>query len=245
MKIHIWKKILPSLFTLGNILCGFLAINNVIEGSRASMVSAAWWIIIAGIFDALDGKVARITRTSSEFGIELDSIADVISFGVAPAVLIYNFMLYEAGEIGYVVAFLFLAAGAVRLARFNTQATTGGKSHFTGLPIPAAAGIIASYILFTENVWSGLANLDFILALTVLSTLAMVSRFRYSILPRIGFSNRRDRIMSIWFICHILLIARFPSEVFFPTGILYLLSGPMRSFSIPAVNYVLHKVDSR
>ena len=245
MKIHTWKKVLPSLFTLGNILCGFLAINDVVGGSRASMVSAAWWIIIAGILDALDGKVARITRTSSDFGIELDSIADVISFGVAPAVLMYHYMLYEAGKFGYAVAFLFLAAGAIRLARFNTQATTVKKSHFTGMPIPGGAGIIASYVLFTENVWGGLGNLDFLLALTFLCSLAMVSRFRYAVLPRIGFSNRGDRIRSIWFICHILLIARFPDEVCFPTGILYLLSGPVRTFSIPAVNYVTHKIDSR
>ncbi len=244
MKFLNVKKLLPSLFTLGNVLCGFLAIINVIEGSRASMISAAWWIIIAGIFDALDGKVARITGSSSEFGVEFDSIADVISFGVAPAVLIFNYILHEAGKPGYFFAFCFLAAGAIRLARFNISATTGKKNFFTGMPIPAGAGIIATYVLFTENVWGGLANLDFVIALTIFSSLAMVSRFRYSVIPRIGFGTPLDIIRSICFISYIIIIVRFPDEVFFPTGILYLLSGPVKALSAPAVNYVFKKVDS-
>ncbi|MBN1292474.1 MAG: CDP-diacylglycerol--serine O-phosphatidyltransferase [Candidatus Latescibacteria bacterium] len=236
------KRILPSIFTLGNLLCGFLAINNVIEGSYAS---AAWWIIIAGIFDALDGKIARLTGSSSEFGIEFDSIADVISFGIAPAVLIYHYALIEGGRIGYFLAFCFLAAGAIRLARFNLKATTGKKTHFTGMPIPAGAGILASYVLFCENVWNELAQFDIVIVLTILSSLAMVSHFKYNIMPRIGFGTRRDSIRSIWFICHILIIARFPDEVFFPTGILYLISGPIKSLTAPAVNHVFNKADSR
>ena len=236
------KKLLPSLFTLGNLLCGFLAINNVVEGN---VVSAAWWIIIAGIFDALDGKIARLTGSSSEFGIEFDSIADVVSFGIAPAVLLFNYALHEAGSIGYFLAFCFLAAGAIRLARFNLKATTGDKRYFTGMPIPAGAGILASYVLFTENVWGGLGQFDFVVALTIVSSIAMVSRLKYSIMPRIGFGTRRDTIRSIWFISHIIIIARFPDEVFFPTGILYLLSGPVKTLSVPAVSHLFNKVDSR
>ena len=245
MKKYKIIKVLPSIFTLGNVLCGFLAINNIVEGSRVSLISAAWWIIIAGILDALDGKIARITGTSSEFGVELDSIADVISFGVAPAVLIYNYMLYEAGKPGLFLAFCFLAAGAIRLARFNVKATTGKKNSFTGMPIPGGAGILASYVLFTENVWGGLANLDLVIALTVVSAFAMVSRFRYSVLPHIGFGTRKDGIRSILFISLIILVARFPDEVFFPTGILYLLSGPIRFLTAPAVEHVINKVHSR
>ena len=237
-----FKRILPSLFTLGNLLCGFLAINNVVDGSYAS---AAWWIIIAGIFDALDGKVARLFGSSSEFGIEFDSIADVISFGVAPAVLIYQYALNEGGGIGQFLAFCFMAAGAIRLARFNLKATTGKKTHFTGMPIPSGAGILASYVLFCENVWQGLAQFDFVIGLTILSSLAMVSHFKYSVMPRIGFGTRRDSIRSIWFICHILVVARFPDEVFFPTGILYLISGPVMSLTAPAVNHVFNKANSR
>lgn len=245
MKLLKFKKILPTIFTLGNILCGFLALNNVVKGTPASLISAAWWIIIAGILDALDGKVARITGTSSEFGIELDSIADVISFGVAPAILIYHYMLYEAGQVGFILAFFYLAAGSIRLAQFNTIATTGKKNFFTGMPIPAAAGILASYILFTENVWSGLANLDFVIALTFFASLAMLSRFKYSVFPHIGFSTRSEKITSFLFIGQIILVMRFPDEVFFPTGIAYLLSGPVKTLTAPAVHHVFNKVVNR
>ena len=242
MTLYNIKKLLPSVFTIGNLLCGFLAINNVVEGN---VVSAAWWIIIAGIFDALDGKIARLTGSSSEFGIEFDSIADVVSFGIAPAILIYNYALHEAGSVGSFLAFLYLATGAIRLARFNIKATTGKKTHFTGMPIPSAAGILASYVLFTENVWGGLGQFDFVVALTVILSIAMVSRFKYSVMPRIGFATRRDAARSIWFISHIIIVARFPDEVFFPTGILYLLSGPVKILSVPAVSHLFNKADSR
>ena len=245
MKLLKLKKFLPSIFTLGNILCGFLALNNVVKGTPASLISASWWIIIAAILDALDGKVARMTGTSSEFGVELDSIADVISFGVAPAVLIYNYMLYEAGEIGFILAFFYLAAGSIRLARFNTKATTSKKNFFTGMPIPSGAGILASYILFTENVWSGLANLDFVIVITFFASLAMVSRFKYNVFPHIGFSTRSDKIRSFFFFGHIMLVMRFPDEVFFPTGILYLISGPAKTLTTPVVNHVFNKVVNR
>ncbi|MFC1693654.1 CDP-diacylglycerol--serine O-phosphatidyltransferase [Candidatus Latescibacterota bacterium] len=245
MKNQKIRQTVPSIFTLGNLFCGFLAILNVVEGTGSSYITAAWWIIIAGIFDALDGKIARITGTSSEFGIEFDSLADLVSFGVAPSVLFFSYILSQAGRLGYFLAFCFLAAGAVRLARFNTIATTLKKHYFIGLPIPAAAGILASYVLFSENVWGGIANFDFAVVLVMLTSLAMVSSFKYSLMPKIAFNSAPDILRSIWFVTHILIIIRFPDEVFFPTGILYLLSGPALYFSTPAVNHVMHKVNSR
>ena len=242
MLTHRLKMSLPSIFTLGNILCGFLAINNVVEGS---FVSAAWWIVIAGILDALDGKVARITGTSSDFGVELDSIADIVSLGVAPAVLIYNYALIEGGMFGYALAFMYLACGAIRLARFNTSATTVKKHSFTGMPIPGGAGILASYVLFTENVYSGLANFDFVIALTVLTSLAMVSRFKYSVLPRIAFSKPSEIIRSMMFFGHIVLAVRFPDELCLPTGLIYLFSGPVKALTAPAMNMVMNRSNSR
>jgi len=245
MKKRFILRILPSIFTLGNLMCGFLAIINVIEGTGSSFITAAWWIIIAGIFDALDGKIARIAGSASEFGIEFDSIADVISFGIAPAILFYEYALIKAGTFGYILAFGFLACGAIRLARFNIKATTGTKHFFQGLPIPASAGILASFILFSENVWGILANFDFSIGLIVVTSLAMVSSFKYSTFPKIGFNTKTDTIRSVWFLTHVLIIIRFPDEAFFPTGILYLLSGPVKFISAPAVNLILHKVDSR
>ena len=242
MKYYSIRKILPGMFTLGNLFCGFLAVINTFEGA---FVTAAWWIIIAAIFDALDGKVARLTGGSSEFGIEFDSIADVVSFGVAPAALIHSYIFSGTGELGYIIAFCFLAAGAVRLARFNTSATTGKKNYFTGMPIPAAAGVLASFVLFSNNVWGGIGNIDIAMVLVFMTSLAMVSNFKYAVMPRIGFATKKDIFRSVWFISHIIVVICYPDEVFFPTGILYLLSGPAVYISAPAVNHVFHKADSR
>jgi CDP-diacylglycerol--serine O-phosphatidyltransferase len=228
------------MFTLGNLLCGFLAVINVIEGN---MTHAAWWIIIAAIFDTLDGKVARLTGCASEFGVEFDSIVDVVSFGVAPAVLFHSYSFTDAGNMGYFMGFVFLAAGAIRLARFNVKATTGKKYYFTGMPIPAGAGILSSFVLFSEHVWQGFANFDVAVALVILTSLAMVSTFKYSLMPKISFSSRWDIIRSVWFISHLIVVALFPDEVFFPTGIMYLLSGPVRFISVPAYNFVFHRSD--
>ena len=200
MDNRIIRKILPNLFTLGNLLCGFLAVVNVVEGV---FVSAAWWIIIAGIFDALDGKIARLTGGSSEFGIEFDSIADVVSFGIAPAVLFYQYALAESGIFGYFLSFCFLAAGGLRLARFNIHATTDKKHFFTGMPIPAGAGILASFILFSENVWGGISHFDLSIVLIVLTSLAMLSNFKYRVLPKIGFASKTDKLKSALCICYI------------------------------------------
>ncbi len=237
------KRLLPSSITLFNILCGFLAVVNVVEGTPQAMVSAAWWIIIAAILDALDGKVARLTGTSSKFGIEFDSIADVVSFGLAPSVLFFQYALADAGRVGLTIGFLFLAAGAFRLARFNVTATTGPKGGFTGMPIPSAAGILASYVLFTENVWSGFGSFDFAAVLVLLTSLSMVSRFRYSALPKVVFRSRRGTIRSVLFLGNIILIALFPDEVLFVEGLMYLASGPIRSVSAPVFVQVFHRTN--
>lgn len=235
------RKILPNLFTLGNLLCGFLAIINVVEGTKANLVHAAWWIVIAGVFDLLDGKVARLMRSASPFGVELDSLADIVSFGVAPAVLINSFVFLNAGNLGYFLCFCFLSAGAIRLARFNTTATTVKKRHFTGMPIPAGACIISSYVMFSENVWTGLANFDIAIALVIFSSLAMVSKFKYAAFPLISFAGKLKTVKSLLTISVLLLIVAFPNELFFPAGILYLLSGPVGFISVPAFNYVFRK----
>ena len=236
------RAMLPGMFTLGNLFCGFLAVTNTIEGHY---VTAAWWIIIAGIFDALDGKIARLAGASSEFGVEFDSIADVVSFGLAPSALFYSYTFKGAGQIGYVIAFGFLGAGAFRLARFNMSASTGKKFSFTGLPIPSAAGLLASYILFTEKVWGGFGSFEFATLLVLLTSFAMVSGFKYSTFPKVGFSNAKDIAVSTWFISHMLIVILFPDEMFFITALMYLMSGPVRYFMTPVVNTVFHKANTR
>lgn len=234
--------LLPSAVTLGNLLCGYLAIINVIEGN---LTHAAWWIIIAAIFDLLDGKIARLTGSASLFGVEFDSLADVVSFGIAPAVLFHTYILVGTGNMGYFLAFVFLAAGAIRLARFNTTASTGKKHHFSGMPIPSAACILSSFILFSENVWSGFATFDVALALILITSAAMVSNIKYIVMPKISFSKKSDTAMSIWMTFVIIGCIFFPDEVFFPVGILYLLSGPFMHVSVPAYHHVFHRSHTR
>ena len=235
------KQSFPSLFTLGNLLCGFLAVVNVMLHTGPAYVVAAWWIIIAALFDTLDGKVARWTNTSSQFGIEFDSLADLVSFGLAPSILFYEYILVEAGMMGRVFAFIFLASGAMRLARFNVSAGTGKKFYFTGMPIPSGAGILASFVLFSENAWGGVANLDFAIALIVVDALATISTFKYNAFPKISFNGALNTVKSTSFLAMILLVILYPDEIFFPLGITYLMSGPVRFLATPAIGHVFNR----
>ncbi len=146
------KYILPNLFTLRSVFFGLLSVIWAMEGTAESFRRAALAIVMAAIADGLDGRVARMTRTETKFGVQLDSLADVLSFGMAPAVLAYAFALRQVdadgSHVGLILAFLYVACGAMRLARFNVQAerTRGPSNFFTGLPIPGAAGIVATLV---------------------------------------------------------------------------------------------------
>ncbi len=140
--------VLPSLFTVGNMLCGFAA---VLFALHDQLEWAGWLILLAGLLDGLDGRIARLTRSTSEFGKEYDSLADVVSFGMAPAILAYQWGLRGVGRWGWAVAFLFLVAGSVRLARFNVKASTADRRFFTGLPIPCGAGALTLMVLVATN----------------------------------------------------------------------------------------------
>lgn len=142
--------ILPNLFTVSSIFCGFLAIVKAFEAQSAAGIQTAALLVGLGmVLDLFDGRVARLTNTQSDFGVQLDSLADLVSFGVAPGVILYQFGLQSLGAFGVVAAFVFVACGALRLARFNVSAAEDGGSscHFQGLPIPAAAGVAMSFVL--------------------------------------------------------------------------------------------------
>ncbi|MCK9209775.1 MAG: CDP-diacylglycerol--serine O-phosphatidyltransferase [Ignavibacteriaceae bacterium] len=175
------KRIFPNSFTSLNLFCGFL---SILETAQQDYNLAALLIGAAAVFDALDGVAARITKSSSQFGVELDSLSDVVSFGVAPAFLIYEIGLNRLDTLGIIFAGVFLLCGAFRLARFNTQLVGFKKEYFVGLPIPTAALTIAAYILVfaNDNYLSSSYNLY---TVTLVLTLAflMVSRFRYETLP--------------------------------------------------------------
>lgn len=174
LAMHIY--ILPNLVTTGNLFCGFFAIISAIKGE---FTTAAYAIVAASFFDLLDGRLARLTHSTSKFGAEYDSLCDLCSFGMAPALLLHQWALYPFGRIGWLACFLYVTCGALRLARFNVQANIIEKSYFQGLPIPMAAGIVASSVLaFTDLGINPSAN-GGLLAMTFLLGFVMVSTFRY------------------------------------------------------------------
>lgn len=174
LAMHIY--LLPNLVTTGNIFFGFFAIIKSIEGE---FLQAAYAIVAASVFDLMDGRLARLTRSTSKFGAEYDSLCDLVSFGMAPAVLLFRWALQPFGRLGWLACFLYVACGALRLARFNVQANVVEKAYFQGLPIPMAAGIVASSVLaFQDLQWPALGS-SALLAMTILLAVVMVSTFRY------------------------------------------------------------------
>lgn len=174
----------PSFFTLMNMLCGFLALTQVLAGAY---VLACWLIVLAGFFDLLDGIMARVTDTDSPFGVELDSLSDIVSFGVAPSFLLYGYALDGFGPLGMIVAALPALCGGVRLARYNVTSESGEKGGFEGLPIPGQAVAIVALILAAENsAWGtylALDRLQVLLPIVVVLSGLMVSSIRFDAIP--------------------------------------------------------------
>jgi len=218
--------LIPSLFTAGNIMCGFFSVLSTFNGEY---VQAALFIIFANILDGVDGYVARLTKTTSQFGVELDSLADVVSFGVAPGILVYFWALVPWGTWGWLAASTYVVCGALRLARFNVQARGASKGHFVGLPIPAAAQMITSTILLYYYLGGdGAPNKQIILLLVIYGlALLMVSGFQYFSLK----NNKLRKRFPIWTlvlgIVLIKLAVAEPQVMFFTSFLLYTLSGPL------------------
>jgi CDP-diacylglycerol---serine O-phosphatidyltransferase len=223
--------LLPNLLTTGAMFAGFYAIVSAFNGQFTDAVIA---IFVAGLFDGLDGRVARLTNTQSEFGVQYDSLSDLVSFGVAPALIMYVWSLksltgYGAawGKFGWTAAFVYAACGALRLARFNTQVGVQDKRYFQGLAIPAGAGLAMSYLwAVSAERWSG-EDVQFITPLVAIVTgLLMVSRFRY-------FSFKAwpqsDKVPFVAIPAAVLIIVALwvnPPRMLFAITLLYALSGP-------------------
>lgn len=180
--------VLPTLFTVGNLFCGYLSLWSSINGT---FERAAWLIIVAAVLDMLDGRIARLTNSASEFGEEYDSLADLVSFGVAPAILVYSWGLADFHRLGLAISFFFVVCGSMRLARFNIQTHIADKRYFVGLPIPAAAGTICTLVLATperlvDRVWMTAA----LIATFILSYL-MISTIRYRSFKDVDLRRRR------------------------------------------------------
>lgn len=179
---------LPNLFTSMNLVLGFLSILAAAEGR---IERACWAILLASIFDMLDGRVARLTNTTSRFGVEYDSLCDLVSFGVAPALMIYFAALQPFGRLGIVVAVIFALCGGLRLARFNVMAEVLPKSYFQGLPIPMASTTLVTSIFFAREMSMPIAHNPFFVLLTAALGLLMVSTFKFPSFKDIHFRHRR------------------------------------------------------
>jgi CDP-diacylglycerol--serine O-phosphatidyltransferase len=216
--------ILPNLFTMGNLFCGFYAIIAVFQG-HYQMAAVA--VVLANVFDILDGKVARLMRATSRFGMELDSLADLVSFGVAPALLVFSWALNSYGRFGWLAAFLFTACGALRLARFNVQADSAEKGTFTGLPIPAAASMIATTVLmFYHFGGNGTTRHVLVLLLSYVLAFLMVSNIRYNSFKDSPFVGRAPFFALVLVVMSMIVIAAEPQVSLFLLCALYVVSGP-------------------
>ncbi len=224
--------LLPNLFTTANLFSGFYAIVSAFNGN---FIFASIAILVATIFDSLDGKVARMTRSSSKFGLQYDSLADLISFGVAPALLIYTWALSPYGRLGWIAAFLFVACGALRLARFNIQAETIQSKNFLGLPIPAAASVVATTVLLDYHIIGMGKEIRPIVILLITYTLAylMVSNIRYRSLKEFNLRGKKSFSFLVAIVLIMIVLATNPQLMFFLIFSLYALSGPAEKFLLP------------
>ena len=216
-------SLLPSLFTVANLFCGYAC---VVYAMRGEYETAAPFIGFAIVLDILDGRIARLTGTTSEFGVEFDSLADVISFGMAPAILSFTWGLSSLGRLGWAAGFLFVTAAAMRLARFNIQAASGGdKRYFVGMPSPAAAGVPAATVFaYPAGVYDpGPAMLA--LAMVLVPAVLMVSTIRFRSFKTIDLQVRRPYTVLLFIAVGIMLITTHPRFVLVAMAYTYLASA--------------------
>ncbi len=215
--------ILPNSLTICGMFFGFYALLSAIKGDY---VRAAWAILIANIFDGLDGWVARLTNTTTKFGLELDSLSDLVAFGVAPAVLVYTWSLMPLGRPGAATAFLFAVCGALRLARYNIQMVSAEKLSFTGLPIPAAASVIATLVIFHHNFSDTPPEGSIaVLFLTIILSILMVSTLRFHGIKEIDLKRRKPFWFLVFFVTLIFITVVHPPIALFTFAMAYLLWG--------------------
>ncbi len=215
--------LLPNLCTTASLFCGFYSVVASLKGEFAT---AAWAILLAGVFDFLDGRIARLTHANSEFGIEYDSLVDLASFGLAPGVLAYTWALQAFDKIGWLGAFLYFACGALRLARFNVQIDNVEKRYFQGLPIPMAAYVLATLVIFHDYIYGIPPNRSWlVLAITVLLALLMVSTLRYYSFKQIDFRGRWSFFILVIIVGVFFLVAMEPKVTMFFVALTYVATG--------------------
>ncbi len=218
--------ILPNLFTTAALFAGFY---SIVAAMNSHFESAAIAIFVAMILDGMDGRIARLTNTQTDFGVQYDSLSDMVSFGLAPALVVYQWSLYGLGKLGWVGSFVFAASAALRLARFNTQAASADKGFFQGLPSPAAAALIAGLIWFgsSQGLWDGTTITYVSFPLTVVAGILMVSNIRYHSFKQFDLKGRMPFIAGLMIVLVFALIASKPPLVLFMLALIYAISGPV------------------
>lgn len=215
--------LLPNLCTTGSLFCGFY---SVIKSWSGEFTIAAWAILLAGVFDLLDGRIARLTGAESQFGVEYDSLVDLASFGLAPGILMYTWSLYSLPKFGWLVSFLFFACGALRLARYNVQHDNLESLDFEGLPIPVAAYFLATYVIFYNHGHPFAPDRSWlVLAMMLALSLLMVSTIRYRSLKVFDLKSKSSFFALVLLVVAIFVVAIKPEISLFLSVAVYVLSG--------------------
>ncbi|MCP4632605.1 MAG: CDP-diacylglycerol--serine O-phosphatidyltransferase [candidate division Zixibacteria bacterium] len=220
------KGIFPGVFTMGNMFCGFLAIIACVRG--ADPAEPAWLIVLAVFLDILDGRVARLSNSASRFGVELDSLADLVSFAVAPAVMLYSYKLVTFGNWGWILGFIYIMAASFRLARFNLQAGLETKRNFIGLPVPAAAFSLATYVIFSQNVWGEVRLEKLAVTMVIGFALLMVSSIEYESNPDISPKSKAGIFRLLFLTISVAALIYKPRYALFMLSMIYVSSGLVR-----------------
>ncbi len=218
--------LLPNLFTTAGLFAGFY---GIVSAMNSQFESAAIAVFVAMVMDGLDGRIARLTNTQSDFGVEYDSLADMVSFGLAPALIMYQWALSGMGKLGWLAAFVYAASTALRLARFNTQAASEDKRFFQGLPSPAAAALVAGTIWLGETQeFVEVTNLTIVaFPITVLAGILMVSNIRFYSFKEIDLKGRVPFVGILLLVLLFVFIASEPPLVLFSISLVYAISGPV------------------
>jgi CDP-diacylglycerol--serine O-phosphatidyltransferase len=219
--------LLPNLLTTGALFGGFYA---VLSGFSGSYELAAIAIFVAMVFDGLDGRVARMTNTQSDFGVQYDSLSDMVSFGIAPAIVIYGWGLTGLGKVGIAAAFVYASCAALRLARFNVQSTLSNSKLFIGLPSPAAAALIAGFVWSAHSADPSMFVSGFTALLTALAGLLMVSNFKYPSFKQIDLRGKVPFVVILSVVMSFVVITIDPPRILFLLSLGYVLYAPVRFF---------------
>ena len=222
--------IIPSALTLGNLFFGVWAI---VAASRDDFITAAWLIVLAGVADTMDGRVARITQTGSRFGAELDSLVDAISFGVAPAFVLYHLFLAD-GSWGWVASFFYITGVVIRLARFNVEQAGHAKVAFHGLPSPAAGMTLATFYPFSQTPFFqenliGLPWPNIMIGMMLALAMLMMSHVLYPVVPKFGFRSVKGILTLAWFVTVLVAAFTLPRIFFFPVFLTYVAYGVLKA----------------